>query len=172
MTAIHGIIVHQTGAFTAQSTLNSYKTPAPDGAHFLIDKDGTVFQTASLSWKVWHVGKLRARCLLAHTCAPVEAKLLISHPAGSEAQKIERTKKFPDRFPANEDSIGIEIVGGVIKSDTDKNPPYEEVNFQQNQSLEWLVRELRLKFSVPTNEIYRHPDVSFKDPHEAESAKW
>ena len=61
MNHVRGIIVHQTGSLTAQATLNSYKRGNPNGAHFLIDKDGTIYQTASIFKKTWHAGKLRAR---------------------------------------------------------------------------------------------------------------
>lgn len=71
MPVVNGIIVHQTDASTAQSSLDSYKTH-PIGAHFLIDKDGTIYQTASISKRVNHVGKLRARCVAEHSCAPKE----------------------------------------------------------------------------------------------------
>ncbi len=44
MKEIHGIIVHQTGGSTAQSSIDSYKNPSANGAHFLIEKDGTIYQ--------------------------------------------------------------------------------------------------------------------------------
>jgi hypothetical protein len=76
MTHISGIIVHQTGAKTAQSTLDSYLNAGANGAHFLIDKDGTIYQTGSVFWQQWHVGKLQVRCLAEMTCKPVEVKAL------------------------------------------------------------------------------------------------
>ncbi|WP_275957694.1 N-acetylmuramoyl-L-alanine amidase [Rosenbergiella gaditana] len=45
---VNGIIVHQTNSPTAQSTFNSYNQTSANGAHFLIDKDGKIYQTASL----------------------------------------------------------------------------------------------------------------------------
>ncbi|WP_211115407.1 peptidoglycan recognition protein family protein [Nitrospirillum amazonense] len=69
MTVISGIIVHQTASPTAEATFNSYSGASPNGAHFLIDKDGTVYQTASIKWKLWHVGKIKPRCIL-ETPAP------------------------------------------------------------------------------------------------------
>jgi len=48
MDAVNGIVVHQTDSTTANSTFNSYQTKGATGAHFLIDKDGTIYQTASL----------------------------------------------------------------------------------------------------------------------------
>lgn len=69
MPVVHGVIVHQTDASTAASSLAAYKIRAI-GVHFLIDKDGTIYQTAAVTKRVSHVGKLRARCLAEHRCAP------------------------------------------------------------------------------------------------------
>jgi hypothetical protein len=44
---IKGIIVHQTGGSSGASSLSSYAMPNANGTHFLIDKDGTIYQTAS-----------------------------------------------------------------------------------------------------------------------------
>jgi N-acetyl-anhydromuramyl-L-alanine amidase AmpD len=60
---IRGIIVHQTGGASGASSLSNYTMQNATGAHFLIDKDGTIYQTASLFRQTWHVGRLRARCL-------------------------------------------------------------------------------------------------------------
>ena len=62
---VAAIVVHQTGAATAESTFQSYKGPA-NGAHFLIDKDGTIYQTARLTQRTFHVGKIKSRCLETH----------------------------------------------------------------------------------------------------------
>ncbi len=75
MKTVAGIIVHQTDSSTAASTLAQYKTSAI-GAHFLIDKDGTLYQTASVLKRVNHVGRLKARCIEEHTCASGEKKRL------------------------------------------------------------------------------------------------
>ncbi|WP_246791238.1 peptidoglycan recognition protein family protein [Acetobacter nitrogenifigens] len=169
MTVIRGIVVHQTGAKTAQSSLNSYLNAGANGAHFLIDKDGTIYQTGSVYWIQWHVGKIRARCLAELRCTPVEVAKL-KKMGVSAINKSEMTKSVPDRYPSNQDSIGIELVGGTIGSGND--PLYEAVTKQQNASLSWLVSELQTTFKVPLTEVFRHPQVSYKDPHEAETAKW
>jgi N-acetyl-anhydromuramyl-L-alanine amidase AmpD len=44
MDSVRGIIAHQTGSATAAIALAGYAHPA-NGAHFLIDEDGTVYQT-------------------------------------------------------------------------------------------------------------------------------
>lgn len=171
MSSVNGIVVHQTASPTLQATLNSYQSANPNGAHFLIDKDGTIYQTASVHWLLWHVGILKSRCLLRNTCTPLELKVLKPgtwNPRG--VHRIESSKKFPDRFPMNADSIGIEIVGDVINEP--KAPTFEPVTAQQNHSLQWLVGELRRLLAIPGAEIYRHPEISYKNPHEAETAQW
>ncbi|WP_455811125.1 peptidoglycan recognition protein family protein [Pseudomonas graminis] len=83
---------------------------------------------------------------------------------------LEKEKNFPDRFPNNTDSIGIEIVGKAL-GPKDK-AVYEAVTDKQNESLKWLIAELTSKFNVPMTEIHRHPDVGRKNETEASTAKW
>ncbi len=171
MTAIQGIIVHQTDSPTAKSTLNSYENGG-SGAHFLIAKDGTVYQTASLLYQTWHVGKLKSRCLVKAQCSPVELALLKTFNPKNEHRR-EIVKKVPARFPSNEDSIGIEIVGEALpKKAPDDQKIYEPVTKAQNESLGWLVQELRFVLNIPVSEVFRHPEVSRKNPTEAATAKW
>jgi N-acetyl-anhydromuramyl-L-alanine amidase AmpD len=80
---------------------------------------------------------------------------------------MEMTKQVPQRYPSNEDSVGIEIVGAFAGQGM-----YETANTQQNASLGWLVAELTSTFGLPMTEIFRHPVVSRKNPSEAESASW
>lgn len=176
MMQISGIIIHQTGGSTAQSALSTY-AQGGNGAHFLIDKDGTVYQTASVKKITWHVGKLKIRCLSEKSCSADESRKL-KRMSWSERLKYERDeetkKKFPERYPSNEDSLGIELVGAAAPS---KDPNirgdiYDTVTDAQNTSLKWLVFELTVTLELPMSEIYRHPVVSYKNPTEAETAKW
>ncbi len=60
---IHAIVVHQTDAPKAQNSFNSYKAGG-NGAHFLIDKSGQIYQTASIHKRCYHVGRLiKSKCL-------------------------------------------------------------------------------------------------------------
>lgn len=168
---VSGLVVHQTGGSTVQSAFNNYKIGSA-GAHFLIDKDGTIYQTASLTHQTWHVGKLKARCLVEKTCTPTELKLLGKFSPRGE-HKREMAKKMPARYPANHDSLGIEIVGEALpKNVPEEKRVYETVTKEQNASLKWLVGELRTVFSVPLTDVFRHPTVSRKNPTEAATAKW
>jgi N-acetyl-anhydromuramyl-L-alanine amidase AmpD len=175
MKAVYGLIVHQTGGATAQSSLNSYKNPSANGAHFLIDLDGQIYQTASLYQQTWHVGKLKSRCVLEKRCSPVELKQLQKFSPASE-NKRELGKSVPDRFPSNQDSIGIELVGETITpagaKAGEQNQVYRTVSKEQNTSLQWLVAKLTELLKIDRSEIFRHPDVSRKNPTEASTASW
>jgi N-acetyl-anhydromuramyl-L-alanine amidase AmpD len=185
LTYIRGIIIHQTGAPTAESTINTYRKKRTDskktsGAHFLIDKDGSIIQTASLLEKTQHVGPVKARCLVKKTCTPVENNLY-KQKWKSSGPRIthdsEMKKKWPDRYPSNSDSIGIELVGQAFESDKKNagDPIYEAPTDAQNESLRWLVFTLRSKLELPIDvnvDVLRHPEVSRKNDTEAAGAKW
>lgn len=171
---VRGIIVHQTGGASLKSSLSSYAKPKANGAHFLIDRDGTIYQTASLFKQTWHVGSLRARCIVEYRCTKVEMESFGRFNPKAE-HRNEMAKSVPGRYPANEDSIGIEIVGAVVTSkgtSPAEKGVYETVNEKQNASLKWLVLALSVTFSVPMTEVFRHPVVSRKNPTEAKSALW
>ena len=174
---VNGIVVHQTDSTTSGSVFNSYQNSGANGAHFLIDKDGTIYQTASLYKVANHVGFLQSRCLLKKSCSPQELrkstgmdKIKPAREKSKHVHRYEASKDFPDRFPYNADSIGIEIVGKSEK--IDKKDVYEPVNEKQNESLKWLVKELSETLSVSLNEVYRHPEIGRKTPSEASTAKW
>ncbi len=171
MNYVKGIIVHQTDSPTAKSTFNGYKN-GNSGAHFLIAKDGAIYQTASLLYQTWHVGKLKSRCLVKMTCSPIELSLLAKFNPRNEHRR-EIIKNVPFRFPSNKDSIGIEIVGEALpKNAPDDQKVYEHVTNDQNKSLKWLIQELRFALKIPVSEIFRHPTVSRKNPTEAATARW
>lgn len=171
---IHAIVVHQTGGATAQSTFESYKGDA-NGAHFLIDKDGSIYQTARVTRQTYHVGKIKSRCLETHLCTPEEkkdAKDILFAPKKSystrtnELAQFEAKKDYPARYPTNADSIGIELVGGTTEGKYESPPP------AQNESLKWLIGELEAALKLGEQDVYRHPQVSYKETTEAGGAKW
>lgn len=174
LTHVRDIVVHQTGGSSRQSVLASYAKPKASGAHFLIDTDGAIYQTASIYRQTRHVGRLRARCLAEHRCTPVEIKALRRFSPAAEHRR-EMTKSVPDRYPGNHDSVGIEIVGAVKVPNgksAGEHGIYEKVNQKQNESLQWLVRALMITFQVRLADVFRHPTISYKNPTEAQSASW
>lgn len=169
---VKALVVHQTDAPTAQATFNGY-TSGGNGAHFLIDKDGTIYQTASAKKMCYHVGRLiKSKCLelTPETCADpdlAKAKTLKWAAQVAAVNQIERKKPYPLRYPVNSDSLGIELVG-VHTSKTS----YEAPTIAQNTSLQWLVAVLYPLLSLTESNVYRHPQVSFKNVGEAAGAKW
>lgn len=169
---VNGIIVHQTGGSTAESSFNSYKNTGANGAHFLIDKDGTIYQTASVFKITYHVGNIRSRCYMEKKCKPSEiSKIKPLLNKYKQLSRLEQKKPYPERYPANFDSLGIEIVGKPVSGE-DQDAIYEKINDAQNSSLKWLVAELSDTLKVSMTEIFRHPEVSYKVKTEAGTAKW
>ena len=79
----------------------------------------------------------------------------------------ERTKSYPSRYPVNNDSIGIEIVGDHLKDET-----YEDITPLQSAAFQWLLSELYKHFDLGARDVYRHPEISYKNPGAAKSVKW
>jgi len=176
MAKVNGIVVHQTYSPTAESTFNSYRDQGANGAHFLIEKDGTIYQTASLLKRTNHVGLLKSRCIATHACSPTELKIASSMRGTQRLSDHEHKKPWPQRYPANYDAIGIELVGMAYPKNIPgkENPAlvYENVTAAQNFSLHWLIAETVQTFTILASEIYRHPHVSYKIVTEASTAKW
>ncbi|AYZ66290.1 N-acetylmuramoyl-L-alanine amidase [Burkholderia multivorans] len=173
MQMVSGIIVHQTGGSTAASAFSSYKNASANGAHFLIEKDGAIYQTASLKKQTWHVGRVKARCVAEMRCTPVELEQLRRFDPRGENRR-EMRKAVPDRYPSNTDSIGVELVGEALPLDepVPERRTYVAAPEAQNDSLRWLIHELSITLNVPMAEVFRHPTVSRKNDTEAARVQW
>lgn len=183
--AITGIVVHQTDADTSASSLDSYRQPGANGAHFLIDKDGTIYQTAAIYQRTNHVGPLKARCLVIPTCKMSDFPPKVG-PA--EMHRIEMLKAPADRYPSNMEAIGIEMVGrarlpvGLKLAGEEATwsmarlrgeyAVFEAPTAAQNQALSWLVDAILDSMHISSSEVFRHPVVSSKNPTEAKGANW
>jgi N-acetyl-anhydromuramyl-L-alanine amidase AmpD len=175
---VHAIVVHQTGSGDSSSAFESYKS-GNNGAHFLVDKDGTIYQTARINQKCQHVGSIKSRCYETKSCSDDELKEVksilfkkgqIYSTRVKSLSDHERSKSYPERYPSNSDSIGVEIVGGV--SNKGGAQIYEVLNPEQTASLKWLINNLSTALSLRDKDVYRHPEVSYKNPSEASSASW
>lgn len=176
LAVVNAIVVHQTGAATAQSSFSSYETGL-NGAHFLIDTDGTIYQTARIDQKCWHVGNIRSRCNEMKACGTEELKAvnaLLFKKGESYSARIkslsqhEAGKAYPERYPINDDSLGIEIVGEYSA----KSQTYATVNKEQNSSLAWLVDALETRLALDADDIYTHGSIGYKQPSEGSTANW
>lgn len=172
LTDIKAIVVHQTDSSTAQQTFNAY-SQGGHGAHFLIDKTGHIYQTASLNTRCYHVGRyIKSKCLTINkaSCNKDSMAKMLALSWSRQVVALdthERAKNYPARYPVNSDSIGIELVGKSIDDKT-----YEAVTPQQNASLTWLIGELYNAYKLTDADVYRHPEASYKNPGEASTAEW
>lgn len=157
ITGPHAIVLHRTESATASSALTSFKKGV--GTHFLVDKDGTVTQTASLLKYTYHIGKVRSRCYINKTCSLDETKKIKGF--GWSPEKIhnhEKEKDYPTRYPINADSVGIEVVG-QYNSTTKK---WDEAPEKQLKSIAKIVKLLKKEYSLTDDDIYEHDKISYK----------
>lgn len=164
MTAVNGIVLHRTMGSTATGTLSHWRSEAqPYGTHFLIDRDGTIHQTASLNNNTAHVGKIRSRGEVERTLTPDEQLRLTQARAepGNDVtavNRIESGKPYPQRYPTNSDSIGIEVVATYDERTQTWQAPTE----QQTASIHRLVGILQKNYGLDDHDIYQHDAVSYK----------
>lgn len=93
-----------------------------------------------------------------------------------------------ERYPSNMEAIGIEMVGraelpkGFKPSSNEADLPPERLRGErglypaptqaQNRSLTWLVEALQDSMQLSPGEVFKHPEVSWKNLTEAEGANW
>ena len=151
----HAIILHRTFSSTAASTLASFGRGI--GTHFLVAKDGTIYQCASLKQKTAHVGPIRSRCLVEGTCSAQEAVKIRSYGAMA-GHRHEKVKPYPARYPMNEDSIGIETVAMYLET----TKQWEPATGAQRKAISSLVKLLQSMYSLTDADVYEHDQISRK----------
>ncbi len=169
---VSSIVLHRTDSVSASTTLNAYKNRQKTGAHFLIDKDGSIYQTASLNKMCWHVGMLLPRCEVEKNCDQKELKTITAliHEKGLSFSKRAKNlssheveKTYPLRYPANDDSIGIEVVGKFLV--TEKS--FEKPTQQQFNSLKCLTNTLIKEYNLELmKDVYAHGAIARKEKTE------
>ncbi|MBD5165207.1 MAG: N-acetylmuramoyl-L-alanine amidase [Helicobacter sp.] len=147
--------MHRTDTNTPLQAINGFLRGV--GTHFLIDTDGTIYQCASLHKWTQHVGKIRSKAKETSTWNEKERQYIKS--LGNDVQALhnyEKTKQYPNRYPINSDSIGIEVVG------KHKNNQWEVVTQAQKDSINTLIEILKQEYSLTNNDIYEHDKISRK----------
>ena len=174
---VKALVLHRTSAGTAESTLHAWQSKK-SGAHFLIDKTGKIYQTTSLKKQCWHVGLLQSRCRLEGSCSTEDAKFIKKtlHGSGSWGSKFkkvylnEKKKNYPDRYPLNSDSLGIELVGSYLGGSGDKGP-FEKLKEPQGKSFLGLVTERLSQYDLSFKEdVYAHGSIARKKVKEGVDA--
>jgi hypothetical protein len=157
-TATNGIVLHRTGGKTASGAIDQWKKDGL-GTHFIVDENGDIIQTADVDSKTSHVGRIRSRCNETSSCSKDEAaaiKKIGWNPAKLNTR--ESAKAYPDRYPMNSDSIGIEVVGGYDA----KTDSYADATKDQLSAVSALVGALQTKYSLQNDDVYTHSEVSYK----------
>jgi N-acetyl-anhydromuramyl-L-alanine amidase AmpD len=177
MESVSGIILHQTSSDHVIKTMAAYAfRPSGNGAHFLINPAGQIFQTARITQICWHVGRINSYCRTVHKCAPTDNEALVEIETKYGSNKEERTrlidareksKPAQDRYPTNSDSIGIEMVGAP------KDDVYRNSTAAQDHSSRWLVTALLATLKLDRARIFPHGVVgAHKLPSEGVNVKY
>jgi N-acetyl-anhydromuramyl-L-alanine amidase AmpD len=155
ITGPKAVVLHRTDSNTLESALQSFQKGI--GTHFIVDKDGTVTQTASLLKKTAHVGKIKSRCYEAGTCAADEKKKIKGWGwAPDKVYNHEKAKAYPDRYPMNEDSVGIEVVAKNNKG------TWDAATAAQLASIAAILNILKDTYGIGEADIYEHDKISYK----------
>ena len=145
---------------------------------FLIAEDGKIYQTAKLDQVCWHMGFVMSKCRLENTCTQKDSAVIksILHSKSSWTDKFrkvykhEKQKNYPDRYPMNSDSLGIELVGAYLGSGSDTGP-FEKLTKSQANSFLWLVTELLQHYNLSfSDDVYAHGSVARKKVNEGVGA--
>ena len=173
-TKVHAIVLHRTNGKTGDSALSTAKSKK-QGGHFTIEggtgkktsilsgKDGEIYQFGSLKKSVSHVGKIRPR---PENPAPEKKK---TWKGGDSYHSTEVKKNYPERFPYNGDSIGIEVVGTcstdpvVLKKNGGWEAEWEPLTKEQVTNTAWVTNGLLYYFSLDKEaDIYVHEQIRSK----------
>ena len=172
MPQVNGIVLHRTESSTAASTLSTWRIrEAGTGAHFLIDRDGSIHQTVSVNRQAWHVGAIRSRGEVEGTItADDQRELDVARNGQVEwrgtavraVSRIESSRPYPERYPTNADSIGIEVVGRYHPATQQWDAPTPE----QTAAIHHLMESLQRNFGLTNEDVYEHDVISRKTPGE------
>lgn len=159
MSAVNAIVLHRTEGPSLDSALSEWRK-SHNGTHFIIDKNGLIHQTASLNHHTNHVGRIRSRAEEEGTASAEESKELKGYGV-SQTHSHENTKSYPDRFPTNRDSVGIEVVANYNKA-----RGWDVTTPEQKESLNRLVDVLKCEYGLSHQDIYEHDKISYKTQDE------
>lgn len=169
---VTSIVLHRTDSSNVKSTLNAYANGKSSGAHFLIDKSGQIYQTANMNKICWHVGILLPRCQIEKNCGPQELTTITAliHAKGlsfgrraRNLSRHEAIKTYPNRYPSNRDSIGIEVVGKFLPG----QKSFEKPTAEQFKSIKWIVDLLLEEYNLNMrNDVYSHGGIARKEQSE------
>ncbi|MDH5823548.1 N-acetylmuramoyl-L-alanine amidase [Luteimonas sp. RD2P54] len=164
MTGPVAIVLHRTEGASVEGAFSTARSGF--GTHFYVDKDGTVYQAASLHKRTSHIGRIRSRCYEAGDCPVDEMETIRGFGwAPKRVYDHEKVKSYPARYPLNEDSVGIETVSRCIKNcgPEDKGvPEWEPATAEQIESIANIITILQSAYSIGDADVYEHDLISYK----------
>lgn len=162
------IVLHRTDGASVASALGAARSGI--GTHFYVDKDGTVYQAASLLKHTLHVGRIRSRCYEGGTCLASEMRTIRDFGwAPKRVHDHEKAKPYPARYPMNEDSVGIETVSRCVRScqpGDQGTPEWEPPTAEQSRSIANIIAILKRAYGLLDADVYEHDRISYKTPGE------
>jgi peptidoglycan hydrolase-like protein with peptidoglycan-binding domain len=161
---VAGIVMHRTDSTNSKEVFSSFEKGI--GTHFLVDKDGKIYQTASLNKTTQHVGKIKSKCYELSKCEDSDKEIIEKFGwAPKEISVHEKKKSYPNRYPTNSDSIGIEVVGKYNK----QAKKWENVTTKQKESVTNLMDILKNHYKLKESDVYAHEKISYKTAGEGET---
>lgn len=150
LSKVNAVVLHRTAVGTLQETWEAFARGC--GTHFVIDKDGAIYQAATLKSFTWHVGKIRRRVQEGSDdgAERLQKKTLI------EIHRAERERPYPSRYPINEDCVGIEVVANLFEGD------WEDPSDSQVESVTMLVEYLKGFYGLTSKDVFAHDRISYK----------
>ena len=150
------LVLHRTVSSTAASALSAFSSGI--GTHFVVDKDGTTYQCASLLKKTAHVGPIRSRCHADGTCSAEELASFKQWSSRMPCYNHEKKKSYPARYPMNEDSVGIETVAMYHE----RTRTWDAPTPAQKSAIRNLVGILKEEYGLDDADIYEHDKIAWK----------
>jgi N-acetyl-anhydromuramyl-L-alanine amidase AmpD len=167
LATVKGVILHRTATTDILNAAFNGAKSSGKGTHFYVDKDGKIYQAASLDKATVHVGKIKSKCIEeSTTCTAVELQdAQAARAKGVLAEhNFEAKKAYPKRYPTNGDAVGIEVLATV----TCNNWPLctqstvGEATAAQKASVKKLVEALQTEYGLTNADVYHHDKVSRK----------
>ena len=185
---INGIVLHRTASGKMQKTKDILDGLKKNGTHFLIDRDGTIYQAASLLNATQHVGPIRAKFKIDKNLVKSkdyhngyddlwkdgQAVPIWTNSTEYNQRRIgvffrESYKPYPHRYVYNRDSIGIEVVASYDSNPKKQTSPlWESTTKEQLASIRHLVNLLKSLYNLSDEDVYKHNVIAYKTDNEAD----
>lgn len=158
----NAIILHRTANENHKSVISGFREPLNLlGTHFVISRKGDIYQCASLFKHTNHIGPIRMRAIYEMRATQKEW-LLYKGKTAIANSATEMKKEYPDRFPINQDAIGIEVAANYNENKKEWQVATEE----QLKAVAKLVPMLQNIFQLTDDDLYQHQHISAKKSKE------